>query len=91
MKFYVKCLHFLKKTCKCKNHVVKKDEDIFDKFERVSRQWNMVMLEEYLKEIRNYINLFYIYNVRNYGIKVLLYRIHIWKIFCYHILEVGII
>ena len=44
-----------KKTCKCKNYVVKKDEDIFDKFERVSRQGNRVMQEEYLKEIINYI------------------------------------
>jgi hypothetical protein len=43
------------KTCKCKNHVVKKDEDIFEKFERVSRQGNRVMQEEYLKEIRNYL------------------------------------
>jgi hypothetical protein len=44
---------FSKKTCKCKNYVVKKDEDIFDKFERVSRQGNRVMQEEYLKEIIN--------------------------------------
>lgn len=39
----------------CKNHVVKKHQDIFDKFERVSRQGNRIMQEEYLKEIRNYL------------------------------------
>lgn len=38
-----------------KNHVVKKYEDIFDKFERVSIQGNTIMQEEYLKEIKNYL------------------------------------
>lgn len=36
-------------------------------------------------------NPFYIFNVQNYEIKILLYSIQIWKIFCYHILEVEII
>jgi len=37
------------------NNVGKKKEDIFDKFERVSREGNRVMQEEYLKGIREYL------------------------------------
>ena len=38
-----------------KKHVVEKHEDIFDKFEKVSRQGNRIMQEEYLKKIRDYL------------------------------------
>jgi len=55
MKHYnISCNSFLtsNKTCNCNNRFVKKKEDIFDKFEKASRQGNIIMQEEYLKEIQ---------------------------------------
>ena len=46
------CNHECSDEC---NNVGKKKEDIFDKFERVSREGNRVMQEEYLKGIREYL------------------------------------
>jgi len=48
------------KNCTSKIPVVKKEEDVFDKFERVSREGNKIMQEEYLKEIQKHLK-----NIRN--------------------------
>ena len=50
----ISCKSFLtsNKTCNCNNRIVKKEEDIFDRFEKASRQGNIIMQEEYLKEIQ---------------------------------------
>ena len=43
------------KKCNCKTPLVKKKEDVFDKFERVSREGNKIMQKEYLKEIQKHL------------------------------------